>query len=97
MAFLEKSGSCICALHDNHITTRVISIRTVINGGTCNNRWHFSGKAKFITPFVGAQKDICEVFGFAIPDGCGTEYRSRKVVPKHRVRPAMAKTVKLEG
>ena len=56
-----------------------------------------NGRAKFITPFVGAQKDICKAFGFDIPEGCGTEYRSRKVSPKRRGRPAKAKTVKLES
>jgi len=56
-----------------------------------------NGKAKFITPFVGAQKDICEAFGFAVPEGCGTDYKSRKVSPKRRGRPAKAKTVKLES
>ena len=30
-----------------------------------------NGRAKFITPFVGAQKDICKAFGFDIPEGCG--------------------------
>ncbi len=56
-----------------------------------------SGKAKFITPFIGAQKDICEAFGFAIPEGCGTDYKPRKVSPKCPGRPAKAKTVKLES
>ena len=56
-----------------------------------------NGRAKFITPFVGAQKDICKAFGFAIPEGCGTEYKSRKVSPKRRGRPAKAKTVKLDS
>lgn len=56
-----------------------------------------NGRAKFITPFVGAQKDICKAFGFDIPEGCGTEYKSRKVSPKRRGRPARAKTVKLDS
>lgn len=56
-----------------------------------------NGRAKFITPFVGAQKDICKAFGFDIPEGCGTEYKSRKVSPKRRGRPAKAKTVKLDS
>mgnify|MGYP004469678649 CR=1 FL=1 len=43
-----------------------------------------NGRAKFITPFVGAQKDICKAFGFDIPEGCGTEYKSRKVSQKRR-------------
>jgi hypothetical protein len=32
------------------------------------------GKLKFITPFVGAQVDICKAFGFTIPDGCAPAY-----------------------
>ena len=56
-----------------------------------------NGRAKFITPFVGAPKDICKAFGFDIPEGCGTEYKSRKVSPKRRGRPAKAKTVKLDS
>jgi len=56
-----------------------------------------NGKAKFITPFVGAQKDICEAFGFKLPDGCGTDYKSRRVTPKHRGRPTKAKKIELES
>ena len=56
-----------------------------------------NGRAKFITPFVGTQKDICKAFGFDIPEGCGTEYKSRKVSPKRRGRPAKAKTAKLDS
>ncbi len=32
-----------------------------------------------------------------VPEGCGTDYKSRKVAPKRRGRPAKAKAVKLEG
>ena len=56
-----------------------------------------NGRAKFITPFVGAQKDICKAFGFDILEGCGTEDKSRKVSQKRRGRPAKAKTVKLDS
>jgi len=35
-------------------------------------------RAKMITPFVGAQVDICEAFSFAIPDGCVPAFTSRK-------------------
>jgi hypothetical protein len=37
-----------------------------------------TNRAKMITPFVGAQADICEAFGFAIPEGCAPVYTSRK-------------------
>ena len=37
-----------------------------------------SGHAKKITPFVGAQVDICKAFGFEIPKGCEPGYKSLK-------------------
>lgn len=46
-----------------------------------------TGRAKFITPFVGRQLDICEAFGFDVPQGCSPDYVSRKKQPKRRVRP----------
>jgi hypothetical protein len=42
-----------------------------------------TNRAKVITPFVGKQVDICEEFGFTIPDGCSPAYTSRlKAKPK---------------
>jgi len=42
-----------------------------------------TNRAKAITPFVGAQVDICETFGFEMPEGCAPAYTSRhKPVPK---------------
>lgn len=37
-----------------------------------------SGHARKITPFVGAQVDICKAFGFEIPKGCEPGYKSLK-------------------
>jgi len=34
--------------------------------------------AKAITSFVGAQIDICDAFGFKIPEGCAPKYKSRQ-------------------
>ena len=45
-----------------------------------------SGHAKMITPFVGAQADICKAFGFDIPKGCEPKYKSKKP-GKKRGRP----------
>ncbi len=45
------------------------------------------GRAKFITPFVGKQLDICEAFGFAVPKGCCPDYTSKKKHPPKRGRP----------
>ena len=41
-------------------------------------------KAKFITPFVGKQLDICESFGFEVPKGCAPGYKSKKYVEKKK-------------
>ena len=55
-----------------------------------------AGRMKFITPFVGAQVEICKAFGFDIPDGCAPVYVSKaKPTVKKRGRPAKPKTEKL--
>ena len=46
-----------------------------------------TGKAKFITPFIGAQVDICKAFGFDIPPECAPGYVSKQKHPKRRGRP----------
>jgi hypothetical protein len=46
-----------------------------------------TNRAKAITPFVGAQVDICEAFGFEIPEGCSPTYTSRKKSERKRGRP----------
>ena len=55
------------------------------------------GKAKHITPFVGRQLDICDAFGFVVPDGCAPKYKPRKAKTKGPGRPPKAKTVSEEG
>lgn len=54
------------------------------------------GRKSAITPFVGAQLDICEAFGFEVPEGCAPKYRSKKVEPKRRGRPRKPRTEALE-
>jgi hypothetical protein len=46
-----------------------------------------TNRAKSITPFVGAQVDICEVFGFEMPEGCAPAYVSKQKSPRKRGRP----------
>jgi transposase len=43
-----------------------------------------TNRAKVITPFVGAQVDICKAFGFDIPEGCTPTYVSRQKPPKRK-------------
>lgn len=54
-----------------------------------------TNRAKVITPFVGAQVDICKAFEFEIPDGCAPSYTSRHKPVRKRGRPPK-KTVELD-
>jgi hypothetical protein len=46
-----------------------------------------ANRAKKITPFVGEQLDICEAFGFKVPDGCEPIYDSWRKTKRKRGRP----------
>jgi hypothetical protein len=46
-----------------------------------------TNRAKAITPFVGAQVDICEAFGFEMPKGCAPAYTSQQKPERKRGRP----------
>jgi len=46
-----------------------------------------TNRAKMITPFVGKQVDICEEFGFDIPEGCAPAYTSKQKPKPKRGRP----------
>jgi len=46
-----------------------------------------TGHPRTITPFVGTQVDICDVFGFDIPEGCRSEYASPRKPKRKRGRP----------
>ena len=50
-----------------------------------------TNRAKVITPFVGKQVDICEAFGFSIPDGCAPVYTSRQKPKRKQGRPPKPK------
>jgi hypothetical protein len=50
-----------------------------------------TNRAKAITPFVSAQVDICEEFGFKIPEGCAPTYISKKQPKRKRGRPPKPK------
>jgi len=46
-----------------------------------------TNRARVITPFVGAQVDICKAFGFDIPKSCDPDYISRQKSKRKRGRP----------
>ena len=45
-----------------------------------------TNRAKMITPFVGRQLDVCEAFGFKVPEGCAPTYVSRQLPKPKRKR-----------
>ena len=45
------------------------------------------GQPQIITPFIGSQVDICEAFGFAIPDGCAPIAVAQRNLGRKRGRP----------
>ena len=51
------------------------------------------GTKPYITPFVGKQVEICEAFGFEIPEGCAPEYVVRKTNKGKPGRPRKNKIV----
>lgn len=53
-----------------------------------------NGRSKFITPFVGNQLKICEIFGFEVPEGCGKVYQSKRIGSTKRGRKAKPKIEK---
>ena len=55
------------------------------------------GKARFMTPFIGAQIEICKAFGVDIPEGCAPKYLSKKESGKRRGRPHKPKSVDLDS
>jgi hypothetical protein len=53
-----------------------------------------ANRAKVITSFVGKQVDICDAFGFNIPEGCAPTYTSRQKPKRKRGRPPKPKVEK---
>ncbi|MDR1109707.1 MAG: hypothetical protein LBP92_03165, partial [Deltaproteobacteria bacterium] len=53
-----------------------------------------TNRAKVITPFIGAQLDICEAFGFPVPEGCAPTCASRQEPKRKRGRPSKKKVLK---
>lgn len=51
------------------------------------------GARPYITPFVGKQLEICDAFGFEIPEGCAPEYIVRKTNKGKPGRPRKNKLV----
>ena len=46
-----------------------------------------TGEGNVITPFVGKQVDICEAFGFDIPEGCAPKNHTPQTPKRKRGRP----------
>jgi hypothetical protein len=46
-----------------------------------------TNRVKVITPFVGAQVDICKAFDVKIPEGCAPDYVSKRKFKRNLGRP----------
>ena len=77
---------------NEHLRTKFASIEDILAEMRSIRCIEHEGQVKFITPFVGAQVDICKAFGFDIQDGCSLTYTSRKKSLKPGLcRPAKSK------
>lgn len=76
-----------------YLTEKFDSIESILAEMRTIRCIEHNGRLKFVTPFVGAQVEICKAFGFEIPDNCAPQYVSRKksATPR-RGRPAAPKT-----
>lgn len=73
------------------------SIQDVLNEMRPIRYIEHPGTKPFVTPFIGKQVDICEAFGFDIPEGCSPEYVVRKTNKGKPGRPRKNKLVVKES
>ena len=92
-------ASYVRAVHksDEYLSKKFGSIEDILAEMRSIRCIEHRGRLKFITPFVGAQVEICKAFGFEIPESCAPDYTSRKksATPK-RGRPAKPKVERQE-
>jgi hypothetical protein len=54
--------------------------------------------SKLITPFIGRQVDICEAFGFEVPQGCAPlTYTFEKNLIRKRGRPPKKRRLRINS
>lgn len=86
-------GSCLSYTRKTKLSKKFDSVPDVLGEMRPIRYVEHKGTLPFITPFVGKQIDICEAFGFAIPEGCAPEYVVRKTNKGKRGRPRKGKLI----
>jgi len=80
-------GSYVRHIWKTKLKDRFSSSLEVLDEMRCIRCIEHPGHARKITPFVGAQLEICEAFGFEPPKGCDKVYTSIRKQEKKRGRP----------
>ncbi len=91
--------SYVCSVHQQskYLSEKFGSVEDILVEMRIIRCIEHKGRMKFITPFVGAQVDICREFGFDTPEKCASTYVSKKKsTTPMRGRPAKPKTVTQE-
>ena len=89
-------GSQVRYVWRTKLKDRFSSSLEILDEMRCIRCIEHPGHARKITPFVGAQLEICEAFGFDPPKGCDKVYASIRKQQKKRGRPRK-KTVEVNN
>ena len=77
--FVAQIMGCYLAnVRKEKLADKYHSIQDVLNEMRPIRFIEHPGTKPFITPFIGKQIEICDAFGFDIPDGCSPEYAVRR-------------------
>lgn len=90
-------GCYLANIRKTKLSANFHSIQDVLNEMRPIRYIEHPSTQPFITPFIGKQVDICEAFGFEIPDGCSPEYVIRKTNKGKPGRPRKNKVVVKES
>lgn len=90
-------GCYLAYIRKNKLNDKFHSIQDILNEMRPIRYIEHPGTAPFITPFIGRQVEICEAFGYDIPDGCSPEYVVRKTTKGKPGRPRKNKLVVRES
>ena len=80
-------GSYVRHIWKTKLKDKFSSSLEILDEMRCIRCIEHPGHARKITPFVGAQLQICEAFGFEPPKGCDKVYTSIRKQEKKRGRP----------
>jgi len=90
-------GCYLAHIRKSKLSDRFHSIQEVLNEMRPIRYIEHPSTTPFVTPFIGKQVDICDAFGFSIPDGCSPEYVVRKTNKGKTGRPRKNKLVVKES